>query len=50
MDSIFHWKAAGLVKAAQQFLGNNPLKILFLAFDAISRAPVGLYRQQREEV
>src|ERR1700681_4239436 len=46
MNSIFHWKAGGLVEAAQQFLGNNPLEILFLAFDAISRAPVCLYRQQ----
>jgi len=49
MDSIFHWKAGGLVEAAQQFLGNNPLEILFLAFDAVSRAPVSLYRQQRED-
>src|ERR1700681_3574645 len=49
MNSIFHWKAGGLVEAAQQFLGNNPLEILFLAFDAISRAPVSLYRQQRED-
>jgi hypothetical protein len=49
VNSIFHWKAGGLVEAAQQFLGNNPLEILFLAFDAISRTPVCLYGQQCED-
>jgi hypothetical protein len=49
IDSVLHWKAAGLVGTAQQVLGHNPLETLVLALDAISRAPVRLYRQQRED-
>jgi hypothetical protein len=46
MDSILPGKAGGLVQTTQQLLGYNPLEILFLALDAISRAPVRLYGQQ----
>src|SRR5450759_4119419 len=42
-------KAGGLVEAAQQVLGHNPLEILFLALDAVPRAPVRLYGQARED-
>src|ERR1019366_877124 len=42
-------KAGGLVEAAQQVLGHNPLEILFLALNAVPRAPVRLYGQARED-
>jgi hypothetical protein len=45
-DSIETEKA--LVQATERVLGHNPLEILFVALDAISKAPVGLHRQQRE--
>jgi hypothetical protein len=37
------------VGTTQQVLSNNPLEILVLTFDAVPRAPAGLYRQQRED-
>jgi hypothetical protein len=42
-------KAVGLVGTAQQILGHNPLEILVLALDAISRASVCPYREQPED-
>src|SRR5664279_773471 len=45
-DSIETEKA--LVQAAERVLGRNPLEILFVALDAISKASIGLHRQQCE--
>jgi hypothetical protein len=41
-------KSGGLVETTQQFLGYDPLEILFPALDAIPGTPVRLYGQQGE--
>jgi hypothetical protein len=43
------WEGGPLVRTTKRLLGHDPLKILFPALDAIAKAPVGLYRQQRED-
>ena len=40
--------ASRLVQAAERVLGHDPLEILFIALDAISKPSVGFHRQQRE--
>lgn len=42
-------EARPLVQSTQYVLGDNPLEILFLALDAVTRAPVGLYKLQRDD-
>ena len=42
-------KVGGLVETTEQVLGHDPLEILFLALDAVPRAPVRLYGQARED-
>jgi hypothetical protein len=37
------------METAQQILGHNPLESLFLALDAVSGAPVRLYRQECDD-
>jgi hypothetical protein len=49
IDSVLHWKAAGLVGTAQQVLSHNPLEILVLALDAVPGARVRPYRQECED-
>jgi hypothetical protein len=41
-------KSSGLVETTEQFLGYDPLEILFVALDPIPRTPVRLYGQQGE--
>ena len=48
VDSVLHWQADRLVQMTERVLGHNPLEILFLALDPISKTSVGLHRQQRE--
>ena len=41
-------KSGGLVETTQQFLGYDPLEILFVALDPIPGTPARLYGQQGE--
>jgi hypothetical protein len=47
-DSRLDGKSSGLVETTQQFLGYDPLEILFAALDPIPGTPVRLHGQQSE--
>jgi hypothetical protein len=42
-------EVVGLVGTAQQVLGHHALEIFVLALDAVPRAPVRFYRQERDD-